>query len=269
MKYVNLKKCFLVVSSGVILSTMSGCASKNNENTTSTVITTTTSIDTKNTTKVVYTTKETYETTTLPEFESTTTTTVVPEVTTVQTEVSEYMEDVTEFDEVIEENGSDEDVINYVDAIKENVRGYVNKENFELVKDKTIDSLVTLTDFIFYGESIKGVTFEQLKEDTKQIIIDSFREVDELIMLKYPNYKEAFKEKAGYAYDAATNKLSEWKGIGEEKIVSKVGEEKYSEYLDKYNMVKDEYNEVMDDTKSDIDDVKQYVKSWYEDKTGK
>ena len=259
MKYVDIKKCFAVLSTGVVLSTMSGCASSNeryNNETQTHVVTAVTNAKDKTTTiKEETTTKEN-------------TTTKQTTTTVEQTTTEETTETVKETETAVEES-KDEVVIGYFTDLKEDVKKYVNKENFDAVKDKTIDSLITLTDFIFYGTEIKGVTFDQLKDETKQIIVDSFLEVDELIMLKFPDYKEVFTDKAGYAYDTILNKIIDLKNKGKEKIVSKIGEEKYDEYLEKYNRVKEEYDEVMDNTKEDVEEVKQHIKKWYENKTGK
>lgn len=171
--------------------------------------------------------------------------------------------------ELEEDFETEQQVIDFVDVIKSKTEEYVNTENLEKVKDKTIDGLVTLTDFIFYGTEIKGITFDELTDETKEIIMDSFSDVDELIMTKFPNYKETFKAKTGKAYDYVSEKVTEWKDKATSKLEEKLGSEKYDEYIEEYEKIKEGYHEAMDDTKEDITDAKEYVKKWYENKTGK
>ena len=262
MKYIDLKKCLALLSSSVVL--LSGCGNNSKKDTNP--VTRLTTAQSEIVTTGVTTTEEIKpETTTITKETTKSETTTITEETT-KSETTTITEE-TKSETTIEKN--DEMVVSYFESIKDNVKKYINKENFETVKDKTIDSVIVLTDFIFYGTEIKGVTFDELKDETKQIIIDSFIDMDELIMTKFPNYKEVITEKTGHAYDVIVDKVNSLKNKGKEKIVSKVGEEKYSEYVDKYNRVKEEYHEVMDDTKKDVSEVKQKIKTWYENKTGK
>ncbi len=55
---------------------------------------------------------------------------------------------------------------------------------------KAKEGFIILTDFIFYGTEINGITFEQLSDNAKQSVLLTFKNLDETIKKYYPNYQE-------------------------------------------------------------------------------
>ena len=68
----------------------------------------------------------------------------------------------------------------------------IEKSNDENKLKKGFTSVV---DFLFYGEEINGITFNQLKEDSKTRILKLALSIDQKIDSKFPNYKETLSSK--------------------------------------------------------------------------
>lgn len=149
----------------------------------------------------------------------------------------------------------DEEIKNYFNNLKDDVQKYVNEDNLEKVKDKLDQAFITMVDFIFYNREIKGTTFSDLSDTTKKEILDTAKNIDNIIIKKYPNYKVTIKGKAETVRSFLGEKLDNSKDL----IKNKIGEEKYDEIKNEYEDVKDKASEVKDKTLSKI-------KNWYENK---
>ena len=68
----------------------------------------------------------------------------------------------------------------------------VEKSNDESKLKKGFTSVV---DFLFYGEEINGITFNQLKEDSKTKVLKLALSIDQKIDDRFPNYKEKLSSK--------------------------------------------------------------------------
>lgn len=140
------------------------------------------------------------------------------------------------------ESKNDSNIINYLEKIDNKImeKGYQIKD--ELFKDYEI-----VHDFIFENGTIKGYTFDELKENTKAKIISIYLSIDEKIEKYYPDYKESIQEKYGNIKEKIKNKLS----IFNEYIKDEIGE-------DKYNKVMDTKDKFKSQTKKDISDLKEF-----------
>lgn len=148
----------------------------------------------------------------------------------------------------------DKEVLNYFNDTLKSIE-------IEKVKEKTIDYFIIVTDFIFFDSEIKGVKFNDLKEETKEEILKIYFNIDSKIENKFPNYKETINEN----YDVAKEYLSEKYNVissnVENKIKEKIGEDKYNESVDK---IKETTDNVVDTTKDVYNDAKVKVKNWYQ-----
>ena len=190
------------------------------------------------------------------------------EVTEALTEVS-----TEEATEALTEEYVDDDtyIVDEFSGYTEEVKELIDEEDIETAKAKAREYFITFVDFIFYGSSINGITYDELKEESKQELFDEFCEMDELISTVSPDYKENLSEKYELVKDFTKEKYYSSLDIIKEKI----GEEKYDEIgkfkddtKEKITNFKDEHQEdidnIKDKTKEKTDEYKLKLKDWYE-----
>lgn len=140
-------------------------------------------------------------------------------------------------------------------------------------KENTLKStFVTLTDFIFYGGSIKGKTFTSLTDSTKTQVIDLWTSLDQKIDKAVPNYKETIQSTSGKVYTNIKEKAFELKNTIISKYKEQVGEEEYNNVIQVIekdtNKLKEAYEPVIDTvkekSKNTYNKTKDKVSSWYE-----
>lgn len=140
---------------------------------------------------------------------------------------------------------NEDEVVSYVDSVVDTA---LEEKNVEQNESKLKNTFITLTDFIFYGGTIKGYTFKELRDEQKQKIIAAWEKLDAKIEAKYPNYKEHLKEKKDKTYNNLKEKMSSLKENLSEKAKEKFGED------------------VVDEAKTDTENLKD-VTSYYKEKT--
>ena len=153
-----------------------------------------------------------------------------------------------------ESTSVDEQILNVINSDKEVIEYYVSTEDIENVKKYGKEFFIKMVDFIFYDTEINGVKFNDLKEETKQEIYDTFCNIDALIMMVAPDYKENIGEKYEIVKDFTTNIYY----TSLDKIKEAIREEDYN----KIKEIKDSAKEKISDG---IEDAKQYIIKKYED----
>lgn len=153
-----------------------------------------------------------------------------------------------------ESTSVDEQILNVINSDKEVIEYYVSTEDIENIKKYGKEFFIKMVDFIFYDTEINGVKFNDLKEETKQEIYDTFCNIDALIMMVAPDYKENIGEKYEIVKDFTTNIYY----TSLDKIKEAIGEEDYN----KIKEIKDSAKEKISDG---IEDAKQYIIKKYED----
>lgn len=181
---------------------------------------------------------------------TTTTETNTTEMTTEYT--TENTENIST--DTTESTSIDEQILNIINSDKEVIEYYVSTEDIENVKKYGKEFFIKMVDFIFYDTEINGVKFNDLKEETKQEIYDTFCNIDALIMMVAPDYKENIGEKYEIVKDFTTNIYY----TSLDKIKEAIGEEDYN----KIKEIKDSAKEKISDG---IEDAKQYIIKKYED----
>lgn len=86
----------------------------------------------------------------------------------------------------------DETVLKYIETEHQEIK---NGENTETFKEKSKKKFIELVDFIYYGGTIKGVTFKELKNSTKAKVIYYALLIDAAIDSKFPGYKDNISDK--------------------------------------------------------------------------
>lgn len=183
----------------------------------------------------------------------------------VETELTE------ETQKLINENDNEE-IVTYFEDLEQQVDDCLNESNFDKLKEKAKNIAITGIDFIFYGKEIKGVTFEELTEETKNKIMYIVASVDSKIESKIPGYKETIKDKFGQGYDYVSEKLQEGLNYVDGKLEEKYGDD-YMNAKDKATDIKDDVKEnasnIYDKVTEEIESGWSKIKEWYEEKTNK
>lgn len=278
---LNSKKLFVILLSGFIIITSSGCNNKkelidynsnngytvenNVERETNNKLTTTHNTSSKTDRKETTSKKD--KTTNTANNTETKTTTNSSENDETKTTV-EYT-DNSETTTIKEEfTADDKEVVAYFNELKTNVQETLNSETSEEVKDKVKGTFITVVDFIFYEGEIKGIKFDDLTEGAKQNILETATTVDNMIMSKFPNYKEEISSTVTNAYNKASELIKKGANNVSEFSKEKLGEENY-------NAIIEAKDELVYYTKNAIEVVgefagtvwdkgKEKVKNWYE-----
>lgn len=183
---------------------------------------------------------------------------IVNETTTEAT--TEYVEVTTEYIEPTtevtteEELSKDDLVLNEVKGYRGKLQEFYDNHDIDKITDKGKEYFITMADFIFYDGEIKGVKFSELKEASKEELYREFCEMDELIMVLAPNYKENISEKYTVVKDFTQEVY--YKSL--DKIKEYIGEERY----DKVGELKEAAKEKISEKK---DEYTLKLKDWYED----
>lgn len=80
------------------------------------------------------------------------------------------------------------------DQLSESASNAANSEEVQGHLETSMQNLKDLTDFIFNGSEINGVTFSELSEEGKQKARDALSTLDDTINYLIPNYRERFRD---------------------------------------------------------------------------
>lgn len=156
------------------------------------------------------------------------------------------------------ENKSEEQEFSYFKEAKQEITNYVESEEYEQIKEKGKNYIITGIDFIFYDQPINGVYFNDLTEELKKDVIRDIQSLDEAIMAYYPDYKEDFQQK----YQVASTFISEKYLEILDKIKEYLGEENYNAIGEKKDQVKEEIVEQKDNA---LEYIKNKYQEWKND----
>ena len=126
------------------------------------------------------------------------------------------------------ETTKEEEVVSYVSNVEARIENMNVDSTDTTMKEKLENTFITLTDFIFYDGTIKGMTFDELTDTAKQEILDLYEKIDSKIESYFPNYKENITSSAKKGYETAVTKAKELKEEIIEKYKETVGEDAYN-----------------------------------------
>lgn len=261
-KYINFKRVSAILLSGIILVSICGCSGKKdkyieNNNTYSGRM--------HNSEKIDNVSEIEKEATNIEQYSNVVEKNESSESFKYDSSIDYLMNDSSAeslFDESTIEKYKMKDVIDFLEKIDDTIteKGYQAKD--ELIKDYGI-----VHDFVFEDGTIKGYTFDELKDSTKAKVLSLYLKIDEKIEKHFPQYKETIKEKFGKAKDKVKSKLSQYKNDFIEYFKDEIGEEKYNNFIDTKNKYVEGFKE---QTKNDFNELKELggkakdkVKSWF------
>ena len=160
---------------------------------------------------------------------------------------------------------TDEEFVSYMSDVEgEVVRIVEQKTITETDKNTLKNTFITLTDFIFYGGTIKGKTFDQLQEETKVKVIDLYNRIDTKIESVSPNYKENIKSTGNKVYTNVVEKASNLKDKIKDSYKNFVGEDGYNQTSEAWEYDKQTVKDVYEVYEPAIDKAKEKAKDTYE-----
>ena len=168
---------------------------------------------------------------------------------------------------------TEEELVTYIDSVDYQVEVITSKqENLTVEEQKTLENtFITLTDFIFYGGTIKGKTFDELTTEAKQKVLNLYEKIDNKIESKIPGYKEKISETATKTYENIKEKVENLKETIKNKYIEDYGQDKYDQVEESYNEAKDNiteatkgtYNVIIDVTSDFYEKTKNKAENWY------
>lgn len=169
----------------------------------------------------------------------------------------------------IELSEEDDIIIKEFNSIKANITNYLDSEDFANVKDKAKGIFINIVDFLFYDGEIKGIKFNDLTEEGKKQVLICASSIDNMITKKFPTYKEDISTTTKDAYTKASELIKK----GSQNL-SDFSKEKLGE--DNYNAIMNAKDEIIEYSKEALDiigdyssktwtTVKDKVKNWYEE----
>ena len=174
------------------------------------------------------------------------------ESTTIQ--ATEERQITTESTTSENQTSKDEEILNLFENYNNEIKELYDQKNIEEISKKGREYFIKYVDFIFYGTEINGITFDKLKEESKKQLFVDLCEMDELIMIVAPNYKETISEKYNVVCDFVKEKYYD----SLTKIKETLGE-------DKVNKVNEIKNTVEDKASDTYEEAIKKLKIFYED----
>ena len=170
----------------------------------------------------------------------------------------------------------DDEVVEYVEKQDEDISQIIEKEKVTIEEENKLkNTFIMLTDFIFYNGTIKGITFNELKTETQNKILDIYEKMDQKIEKRFPNYKNTIKETSTKTYHNIIEKVGQLKDKVKEKYKEEVGKEGYEQTIQAYKEDKKELKDTLDTYKPYLEKgkeegkniwekVKEKASTWYE-----
>lgn len=116
-------------------------------------------------------------------------------------------EDTIQENNTTEDIATEEEVVDYFEKSKNTIVSKLDSDTWDNVKNSVKDLFQKLYGFCFKGEEIKGYTLSDLTTSAKEKVLRVFKELDEIIESKYPNYKDDFKDSYENMKDSAKTGL--------------------------------------------------------------
>ena len=167
---------------------------------------------------------------------------------------------------------SDEEFVTYINNVEQEVTTITEQEEVTAEDQKVLENtFITLTDFIFYGGEINGVTFDELTDSAKEKVLDLYDKIDTKIESVFPNYKENIASTSKDVYANIKKEITELKDKIKDKYIDKHGQENYDNLENAYNESKETLKDSAKNTYETLKDVstefyentKNKAENWY------
>ncbi len=144
-------------------------------------------------------------------------------------------------------------------------------KKFNLEEDENVfkKSFILVTDFIFYDGEIHGKKFGDLKETSKNQILEAYQEMQRRMEQYYPGYQEDLSKKTKNSYELLYEKTILLRNKIIEEYQEYIGEDNYQNMIDSYEEGKDSLQDVYQEYKPKVvdeyEEMKEKFSSWYQE----
>lgn len=173
----------------------------------------------------------------------------------VKEETVKEQEDIKEIKVTKKEEYSEEDVIAYFEDLENDIYENLTKEDgtFDKIKEKCAYFVL----FMSNEKEIKGYTWSELTDKTKEKIVEIFLRVDEKVENKYPDYMQKIKEYSKKASVFVTDTYQDLKAKANRIIDEKVDQTTQEEVKESF---KEGYEDLKDSVQKGIEKVKKWAR---------
>ena len=167
----------------------------------------------------------------------------------------EAKETKKEAKETKKEQYNEEDVIAYFEDLEKDIYENLTKEDgtFDKIKGKCAYFVL----FMSNEKEIKGYTWSELTDKTKEKIVEIFLRVDEKVENKYPDYMQKIKEYSKKASVFVTDTYQDLKAKANQVIDSKIDQTTQDEVKESF---KDGYEDLKNSVQKGIEKVKKWAR---------
>lgn len=162
-------------------------------------------------------------------------------------------------------NEKDNIVIDELNNTLKNIEESTQDENF---KDKASSTFISIVDFLFYGGTIKGISFDELTEKGKEKVLEISSKIDVKLEEKCPGYKEKISNSTSKAYQKASKIIKKGAKNINDFAKNALGDENYQAIIDakdelvKYS--KESLNYVTGAGSKVFNNTKEKLNEWYQ-----
>lgn len=166
--------------------------------------------------------------------------------------IPENSEVSTEKVESTEQN-ADQVIDTYLEDLNFKIKESSESGDLKSIKEIITSNFIKIVDFIWYGSTINGVTYDELSDATKQNILETFQLLDHIIDQYFPDYKQNM-----------SSKYNDFKDKVEDKMHDKLGDDNWNKLGDAKENAEESLSDLKDVFNDLTDSGKVKVKSWYE-----
>lgn len=153
-------------------------------------------------------------------------------------------------------------VLNHIEDLSAEVNGLIVDGNLTgTAKDKIKKSFIKITDFIFYGGKINGITFEKLSLSTQEKVLKIYIAIDKNIESVWPNYKETIKSTSQKVYSTIIEEAIKLKDKIQAEYKETIDEEAYK---NSSQILEEDLNRLKEKSKDVYQNIKEKADNWYQ-----
>lgn len=193
--------------------------------------------------------------------------TIIEEVEDTSKEEYPQEETIEEKEETIVETNPKDSLdtlkdFHYFRTAKEQIIELMSSEEYEKMKEKGKEYIITAIDFVFFDEPVNGRYYSEFTDELKKSMLRDIADIDEIITTYYPDYKESFSEKYQVASSFISDKYFKILDIIKEYL----GEENYQAITDIKNQIKGDLKENFEEGKEFLEDKTEKTLTLIKDK---
>lgn len=153
-------------------------------------------------------------------------------------------------------------VLNHIKDLSAEVNKLIGDRNLtKTVKNKIKKTFIKITDFIFYGGKINGITFEELSLSAQEKVLKISIEIDKNIESVWPNYKETIKSNSKKVYSTIIEEAIKLKAKIQAEYKETIDEEVYNNSI---QTLEEDLNRLKEKSKDVYRTIKEQADNWYQ-----